>query len=114
MFDIAIKKTITQENIDDILATALEGGINYWAVSARPKDKDYKGADYGHEVVSRGGILIIATEEGEKHELNLENLTKGFQLFADSNSNIDFMEDYDAVTADCIVQLALFGEIVYG
>ncbi len=44
---------LTQEDIDDIMAGALEGGITYWCSKAEVAG-EYLG-EYGHEQIARGG-----------------------------------------------------------
>lgn len=59
---------VTQEDIDDIVATALEGGINYWCRKAEVVG-DYLG-EYASEQISRGGTLkLYDSEEDEVYEL---------------------------------------------
>ena len=123
-FNIEIKKSIkvTQEDIDDIMCSALEGGITYWCRKAKVVG-EYLG-EYASEQISRGGTLkLYDAEEDEVYELTLEKLLEGIKLAVDGN----YYDDYDwcdgktidtcqvdAEVADCIVQLALFGEIVFG
>lgn len=120
--DITKKIQVTEEDIDDIMCTALEGGITYWARAAKVVG-EYLG-EYGHEQIARGGKLIIVdAEDGEKYELTREKLLRGIQLAVEQ----EYYEDYewyydgkldtcmiDAEVADVIVQLALFDEVVFG
>ena len=124
MFNITITQSInvTQEDIDDIMCSALEGGICYWANSARVVG-DYLG-DYASEQISRGGSLIISdAEEDAEYLLTRDNLLKGIKLaiqgcyFMDyewfTGDKLDCCQ-IDAEVADVIVQLALFNEVIYG
>lgn len=122
-FDVVIKKAITNEMIDDLLVAALEGGINYWCVSALPKDNDYKFLDenedsFASEVISKGGTLVIKLDEpidvseNLNYELNLQNLQSGWKKYQEMHPDFDF-ENHDAGDADAIVQLALFNELVF-
>lgn len=109
--------SLLDKDLDDIMCTALEGGISYWVASALPKDTDYKGKDYAHEVISAGGILVIKEDTGEEYELDREKLLKGIELYLDY-AGYDTKDkintgDIDADGADCIIQFALFGEITY-
>lgn len=113
---------VTQEDIDDIMCSALEGGINYWCCKAEVVG-DYLG-EYASEQISRGGTLLLHdAEEDEVYELTLEKLLDGIGQAYEGN----WFEDYgwcdgnvidtcqvDAEVADCIVQLALFNELVFG
>lgn len=118
-----IKATLTTEDIDDIMVAALEGGINYWAGEAEVIEEK-RVADWGHEQIARGGVLVIHDIEDpdEKWELTLEKFLKGFKLWignggdeygaVQKNGRVDCGQ-IDAACADEIVQYALFGEIVF-
>ena len=110
------------QDIDDIMVGALEGGINYWADSADVIEEK-RVADWGHEQIARGGVLMIHDfEDDVTHELTLEKFLTGFKLWfengydncgAVSANEVD-CGMIDASDADCIIQFALFGEVVYG
>lgn len=122
-FDIEIKMNVklTEEDIDDIMCAALEGGISYWCRKAEVVG-EYLG-DYASDQISRGGTLkLYDSEDDEVYELTLEKLLHGFELWviggydtygAVSNEEVDTGE-IDAEKADQICQLALFDEIIYG
>lgn len=120
--EITIKKTlnITDEQIDDIMCTALEGGITYWCSEAKVVG-DYLG-EYAHEQIARGGQLILSdSEEGTTHELNKEKLLKGLELYLSNGGAAEIADgdtidtsEVDAIAADEIVQYALFGDVIYG
>jgi hypothetical protein len=115
--------TVTEEDIDDIMCTALEGGINHWAVSATCERTDH--IDYTHEALSQGSPITIKVfdEQREEHVLTKEKFMKGLQKAADEGRLYwqdpgDGLEldvgAIDAEIADVIVQYAIFGDIVYG
>jgi len=118
---------ITDQNIDDIICTAFEGGINYWCRCANVADADWHGAEYASDVVSRGGTLFVIDDEDPKRELLLTkekmiaSIPIVFQRVMDKRgagrrSSLEEWLDgeYDAGDADMIIQQALFGEIIYG
>ncbi len=117
---IEMNGTITQQDIDNLMCTALEGGINYWCREAKVVG-EFLG-EYGSEQISRGGSLLLRdAETDERWELTLEKFLKGIELYIKENGRVmieDFkLMDYgelDAGDADCIVQYALFGKLVYG
>lgn len=120
--NIETELTITQEDIDDIMCTALEGGITDWCGSAKVIGK-YLG-EYGHEQIARGGKLrLYDMVEDTEYELTLEDLLNGIKLAVENNwyesygwcdgNNIDTCQ-VDANVADVIVQLALFEDVIYG
>lgn len=119
---IEITLSISDEDIDDIMCTALEGGITYWCREARMVC-DYLG-EYASEQISRGGELILVDiESDDEYTLTKQKMLNGIRL-AISNH---YYEDYkwwnsngidtcnvDADVADAIIQLALFEDIIYG
>jgi len=118
-FDFEVE--INPEDINDLMVTALEGGINYWCNEATIKDIP-KGMEeniiYASDAIGYGGTLILFDyESDEKHELNQEKFLRGVKMAMehfDYGSFEDLFDNHDAETADCIVQFALFGEIVFG
>lgn len=52
-----MKIDVKQQDIDDIMAAALEGGINYWCYKAEVIG-DYLG-EYASDQISRGGKLKL-------------------------------------------------------
>ena len=113
---------LTEEDVDDIITTALEGGINYWCNEAEVVG-EYLG-EYASEQISRGGKLrLYDAESDDVWELNIENFMKGFKLWIEngndesgartSDGGVDCCE-IDAEMADMLIQYALFDEIVFG
>ena len=119
----------TPEEINDLMVTAFEGGINHWCGSARPifrRDKTYSGVapedqskiTYTSDVIGYGGSCRLTDVEGELGPwiLTLEGVLKGIEKHC-TNRNIafkDLMDNHDAEDADCIVQIACMGEITFG
>lgn len=115
---------VTDENIDDILCIAFEGGINYWCGQAEVKDNDYKGADYASHAVSKGATVILLDAEDieDPAEITKEKMIKAVEQYVNNEDSgiidLDTKEIdccmVDAGVADMIVQYAAFGEIVFG
>lgn len=115
---------VTGEDIDDIMISALEGGINYWCDNAKVDGK-YLG-EYASEQISRGGTIILHDMEEDRNELlTKEKLLQGIRMYAEQPEHSDIFEvvDHelhidcamvDAVVADEIIQYAIFSEIFYG
>lgn len=113
---------LTQQDVDDIMCCALEGGINYWCNKAEVVESKYYG-EYASEQISRGGSLrLYDCEEDDVYVLDLEKFIAGFKSWlangydvhgAVQSGKIDCC-NIDADDADQIVQFALFGDIVYG
>lgn len=75
-----ISVRISTEDIDDIVTTALEGGICYWCRRAEVKGK-YLG-EFASEQISRGGVLVLHDSvDGKKRELNKEKLLSGVKQY---------------------------------
>ena len=122
-FNVEIEMNIklTQEDVDDIMCSALEGGISYWCRKAEVVGK-YLG-EYANDQISRGGALrLYDSEEDEVYELTLEKFLEGFKLWVfggyDTYGAVSYNEvdtcEIDSEKADQIIQLALFEEIIYG
>lgn len=137
----SIKKELTEKDIKDILTTALEGGIGYWAeldctdpawAAARKRwskktDERPCWCDVAFEVLNNGdAIRFIDAEakdddnptEDEVFLLTMAGLLKGCQLW-EEHSKKDLAKtidecDYDADDADLIIQWGIFGEIIFG
>lgn len=113
---------LNMQDIDDIMACALEGGINYWCSKAKVVG-EYRG-EYASEQISRGGTLeLYDSGEDEVYELNIEKFMQGFKTWIENgydyngalstNGKVD-TSLIDANDADTIIQFSLFDEIVYG
>lgn len=115
---------ITGEDIDDIMASALEGGITYWCDRAKVDGNSL--GKYASEQISRGGTLILHDMEEERSELlTKEKLLQGIKMYAEQPKHGDIFEviDHelhidcgmvDAEVADAIIQYAVFSDIIYG
>lgn len=115
------KVNLSQQDIDDIMAAALEGGINYWCRKAEVVG-DYLG-EYASEQISREGTLLLYdAESDDRWELTLFKFLTGFKMWLeDGRDKYGAVEqgevdccNIDAGCADEIVQYALFGEVMFG
>lgn len=130
--EITVKFTLSDQLLRDVLCTALEGGIGYWAeasdietveveVNGSPMQEyvgctltdcegtDDEGNDWTHKVtldtVAEGIRRIMAREARARRDI--EDAIRAAVADADAGT-------IDADAADVIMQVALFGEIVYG
>lgn len=117
---------VSDEDIDDIVCTALEGGINYWCCDAEVVG-EYLG-EWASDQISRGGTLKLYDIESDDvwtlDKAKLLNgislaITNGFLLeyeWAKFENEIITLDTYqiDAAVADAIIQYALFGKVVFG
>lgn len=114
-----IEVNLTQKDIDDIMVTALEGGITGWCRHVKVVG-NFLG-EYASDQISRGGSLVLYDAEGsDKWELTLEKFLNGMKLYFEDGCHVQVEDgcidpgDIDANDADCIIQFALFGEVVFG
>lgn len=129
---IEIKKelTITTQDVVDYVLCCEAGGFDYWAEICC-KDEDYKAAkerllgpdrpdadlcyeDVLAEILEHGGKLTVYDREDDKdYELTMEKLLDGWKKYLEKTGNDDF-DEYDADSADGILQYAIFGDWIYG
>ena len=135
---VNVKIKVTSSEIDNIMCTAIEGGINYWCDGYYGSGGDFSllpenqvEIKYEWEHLVYGGYLTMTEDtsdldssnfdkdgnlliNGMTHKLDQEKFMKGLQMWIDKHhvTTID-TGDIDADDADCIVQYALFGELKY-
>lgn len=135
---IVTKILVTDEDLSDILCSALYGGISYWCKCVSPKDGHWKGK-YTEDHIVKGGALILEDVEGEHYELNKFKMLRGIACLIESDgldscgfenevayyvnaentsctlkaSHCLYTGDIDANIADSIVQYGIFGEQVF-
>ena len=113
------------DDIDDIMCTALEGGITHWCFKVEVIGELL--GDYASEQISGGGTLHLLDDDGTVYVLTREKFVEGLRKFLSEDNDYDclFLEDdgsysldtcqIDAIAADIIVQYAVFdGELVFG
>jgi len=118
--------TITEQDERDLLATAFEGGINYWAGKAEViSDPWPKGAEYASDVPSLGGRVELhyddphAGDDGDftgRYVITDKQLRQGIRKAAAHRGLTArrFLDEADAESADIAIQFMIFGEVVYG
>lgn len=115
--------TIKQRDIDDIMAIALDGGITYWCDRVEVVGGKYYGENASDQISRGGKLKLYDAEEDEQYTLTLTKLLKGIEAFikwdrgdheiVDRDGKIN-VYNIDAEITDQIIQLALFGEVIYG
>ena len=78
---------------------------------------DQEKIEFASDLIGYGGTLILCdAETPDRWELNLENMLKGIQMYC-TERNVapsELMDEYDADSADMIIQYALFDKLVFG
>lgn len=133
-----VMRHLTVEDVDDIMTTAIEGGIGYWCVldntteswlkaEAQLKEKGielYWGT-VATKVLLNGDEICMYDAEADEEDLqedeiwnlDLQGFVRGCKIYEQERGSLTKnLEDgnFDAVEADCLIQYALFGEIVFG
>ena len=119
MLSTNVSAKVCDKDIDDIMCAALEGGITYWCSRAEVVG-EYLG-EYASEQISKGGELrLYDCESDEVYTLTLDKFLRGLATYIGScygyvveNGSLE-TGVIDAEGADCIVQYALFGDVIYG
>ena len=103
---------ISAEDMENIVCTAFEGGINYWCSSAdgmHTQAEDYCPDGWAYR------LRLNEEDDTEPATLDAETLQKGIMICLEKFPwHVQLDGDFDAGNADAIVQCAVFGDIVYG
>lgn len=101
---------ISNQFLQDIFVTALEGGSNYWLTVS----------DYCLDTYT-ANITDTETKTFVDRKIDVFTIKQGLEkLQEDSSSwtkrilNNLHSEDYDAQDADIVLQYGLFGKLIYG
>lgn len=110
-----IEATVSAETIENIVVSSLEGASTYWVGvdNTTPEwannPEDLPTSQYATQLLLEGKTIKLYDVEDEdgRWELNLQKLLKG--IGKAMSEGYDIEDDVDEV-----LQLALFGELVYG
>ena len=125
---------LTHEGLSDLLSVAIFG--NSWPAIKIKRSEYHLAEEYKNECIEdkwaailiNGGTLVVydgyemesELNEGEdptKHYLTLKDVRKGLRLMKKKYPHhyADLVEENDdAITGDVWLQLAVFGEVIYG
>ena len=116
--NIKLNIELSADAIDDIMCTALDGGISYWCRGVKAVG-GCRG-EYASEQIARGGSLILYdAESSDKWKLTPEKFLNGFKKWLKESGIVCVVGGHvdaayiDADEADIIIQYALFGELVF-
>lgn len=117
---------LTEEDLSDILCSCIEGGSSYWAQIQnygeqwdeveKELPEDHTIEDHIIALWHKGYPLhILDCEEGKEYFIHLDDFLKGIQsAINDGVWDGEDTYDVDGCVGDCIMQYAVFGEVVYG
>ena len=133
MTTITIQFEVPEKLARDIIITACEGGIGYWSQLETydgPAIDDNKPGALPLRIreIEEEGWDEATTTYGPWKELGVQQVVDGLakmiQEWPDSKITQRMVEaianydsgnyDYDAGDADCVIQYAILGEVVYG
>jgi len=108
---------VSTETLQEIMIGAIESAIGYWGgTDNRPQEfkadsmKDLTLGEKVFEIIhSGGGVTIYDIEDDDEWVLTYDKFISGLKQHG--NYYFDYMDDNDY---DCILQYALFNEIVFG
>ena len=117
---------ISDELIEFILCSAFEGGSTYWATNVSCKDKEdmKKVGGYKDSYLTRtklkDAVMFIHTIEDDKQPITKKSIIDALQKMDDPENGCTkalgriLDETYDSGDAYLVLQMACFGEVVYG
>jgi len=115
-FEVTKKFSITNEDIEDIIIGAFEGGINYWCYSAEPKNgwnKENEDKDL-YDLLFEGETIILEDRESDDTwELTWDKVKEGIKKYFTEYDDTD-VDSMDGNSYDCIIQFALFDKVIFG
>ncbi len=120
---IIVPIEIKRQDIEDLIVSAIEGGIGYWCREIKKKDSEkWAGSYLGLTLTIVEAVDDNNPTDDEEHildltQINLTQVMEGLTTMAKISPGHfgDFIADNaDAITADAFIQATLFGEIRYG
>lgn len=106
---------LTPDYICDLITTAVEGGIGYWCESFHTFGLDGLPASYQTpDTFASDWHVRLRTDDGEEASFNQDDFARAIDKLPPHHLVDIFDNNHDAETADCLVQIAAFGDIIYG
>lgn len=111
-----------EQDMEDIVVTAFEGGIGYWAcldntgVEWDAQDDDSATSEWMWKLLKEGEEIRFLDEQDndEVYFLTLDKLLDGIDKTISNTTWDGDMGNFDILVADAIFQYAMLGDIVYG
>lgn len=115
--------TVTAEQLENIIVSAFEGGVNYWCVVDNSTDdfkklpNDMPISQKIFKIIMDGrnvSLYDIEEEEESIWDLTFTRLLRGIELNSKNRPFDCDLENIDATTADCIIQYSIYDDIIFG
>ena len=122
-YTIKITKEYTDVDMENIVVTALEGGIGYWACLDNDCDDFNEKPDgtptsvWCWQLLKKGKelrFLDAGYPDEAEYRLDLQTLLYGIEKAIECNVWDGDMDIVDAEVADAIFQYSIFDDIIYG
>lgn len=116
----------SHERMDEILVAATEGGVDYWAEVFGPDDELDKLGVHPSDGMGSRVLQDREDEDGDRWVVSRLTVELGLRAILSSNEKfelrsriVESMRDddsslIDAGDADTIIQMGLFGRVVFG
>ena len=110
-----------EQDMEDIVVTAFEGAIGYWACLDNTgaewdaQDDDSATSEWMWKLLKEGEEIRFLDEEdnNEVYFLTLDKLLDGIDKTISNTAWDGDMDDLDMLVADVIFQYAMLGDVVY-
>jgi hypothetical protein len=121
------KIEVTESDIENIIVTSFEGGSKDWmgldnsTPEWEDQPKDEPNSTWATKLILEGKEVTVydiedettVDDDGNPLTITLDKLLKGIAKNYKERPHDCSMETGDSTTADCIVQYAVFDEVVY-
>jgi hypothetical protein len=116
--ETALTVTVSRQSLENLLGDGFDYGISYWCKSVRNVGRGSSALNAESHIV-RGGTVNVYELDGESdapRKLDARRVIQGALAYARLTGRYCLGDDgdYDVNDADAIIQLAAFGEIIYG
>ena len=131
--EVGINVTLSDEDITDLMVTAIEGGIGYWACLDNASERyinapeDESVAETAANILLNGGKVTFLDTDDHSTEwtLSMYKLMHGIYMFLKEGNGCGVLDyengkvvidlgQIDSERADMIMQYALFKKIIFG
>ena len=119
VLDLDLKVELEEDFFEDVLTTALFDGIGHWINKKKKEVVMTDKYEYIEDAILEGEGFIEIAYEDEKYILNLNSLINGYKIYCQRAIERGSVVHTDAVfidseLADVIIQLVVFGKIIFG